>query len=143
MGIHPSSGCPRRARGQRGAATAELAVVLPGLVLVTALCVWAVLVGAVHVQCLDAARTGARALARDEPVGAVRAVVEGFAPRGARVEVLRLGPDLVAVDVRARVGVPGPWSGGLGVTVGGRVVAQAETSAAGGSLAATEVGHRR
>jgi hypothetical protein len=116
----------RRVIGQRGAVTAELAVVIPGLVLVTVLCVWAVAAVAVHVQCLDAARTGARALARDEPVGAVRAVVEARVPRGARVEVVRLGPELVAVEVRARVTVPGPWAGGPGLTVGGQVVAQAE-----------------
>jgi hypothetical protein len=102
-------------------------VALPGLVAVTALCVWAVLVVAVHVRCLDAARTGARALARDEPVGMVRAVVEERVPAGSQVEVLRLGPDLVAVEVRSRVGFPGLWSGGLGVTVGGRVVAHSES----------------
>lgn len=131
MQVRPATGRLRHVRGQRGAATAELAVVLPALVLVTALCVWAVLVVAVHVQCLDAARAGARALARDEPVGAVRALVEADGPRDARVEVVRLGPDLVAVDVRARVGLPGPWRGGPGITVGGQVVAYAETAVAG------------
>jgi hypothetical protein len=130
--VHRPSGCPRRVRGQRGSATAEVAVVLPALVLVTALCVWAVLVVAVHVQCLDAARTGARALARDEPVAAVRAMVEASGPQDAEVEVVRLGPDLVAVQVRARVGLPGPWRAGPGVTVGGQVVAQSETSVARG-----------
>jgi hypothetical protein len=127
--VHRPPGCPWRDRGQRGAATAEVAVVLPGLVLVTALCVWAVLVVAAHVQCLDAARSGARALARDEPVAAVRAIAEERGPRGARVAVVRLGPGLAAVDVRARVGLPGPWDG-PGVTVGGRVVAQSESSLA-------------
>jgi hypothetical protein len=79
-----------------------------------------------HVQCLDAARTGARALARDEPAGTVRAVVEERAPDGAHVQVADLGTGLVAVEVRVRVPIPGPWSSVPGVTVGGSAVAEAE-----------------
>jgi hypothetical protein len=112
-----------------GLATAELAVVLPALLMVTVLCVWAVASVAVHVRCLDAARTGARALAREEPAAAVVAVIEERAPRGASVEIVDLGSGLVAVEVRARVGLPGPWSGdGPGVSVGGRAVAVAESA---------------
>lgn len=111
----------------RGSATAELAVVLPALLLVTVLCMWAVGSVAVHVQCLDAARTGARSIARGETVAQVVAVVEARAPRGAQVRVQRLEGGLVAVEVRARVSLPGPWRGeGPGVTVGGRAVAAEE-----------------
>jgi hypothetical protein len=101
-------------------------VVLPALAALTMLCVWSVAAVAMHVQCLDAARTGARALARDEPVAAVQAVVEQRAPGGAQVRVRDLGDGLVAVEVRARVPVPGPWSSAPGVTVGGSAVAEAE-----------------
>lgn len=111
----------------RGSATAELAVVLPALLLVTVLCVWAVASVAVHLQCLDAARTGARALARDETVAQVVAVVEARAPGDAQVRVEHLDGGLVAVEVHARVALPGPWRGdGPGVTVGGRAVAAGE-----------------
>lgn len=114
-----------------GTATAELAVVLPALLMVTVLCVWAVASVAVHVRCLDAARTGARALAREEPAAAVVAVVQARAPRGANVEIVRLESGLVAVEVRARVGLFGPWSDdGPGVSVGGRAVAAAESAPA-------------
>ena len=112
---------------ERGSATAELAVVLPALLMVTVLCVWAVGSVAAHLQCLDAARTGARALAREETRAEVVAVVEARAPRGAQVRVVRLDGGLVAVEVEARVGLPGPWQdGGPGVSVGGRAVAAAE-----------------
>jgi len=114
----------------RGSATAELAVVLPALVLVTVLCVWAVMSVAVHVACLDAARTGARGLARGEPVALVVDVAQERAPHGARVRVDHLGGGLVAVEVTARVALPGPWrGGGPGVTVGGRAVSVAEEAA--------------
>jgi len=115
---------------ERGSATAELAVVLPALLLVTVLCVWAVMSVAAHVQCLDAARTAARGLARGEPVSQVVAVAEQRSPRGARVRVSHLDGGLVAVEVTARAALPGPWRGsGPGVTVGGRAVAAQEGAA--------------
>jgi len=111
----------------RGSATAETAVVLPALVMVTVLCVWAVGSVAAHIQCLDAARAGARGLARDEPVAQVVAVARARAPEGAQVHVKHLEGGLVAVEVRARVGLPGPWQGsGPAVAVDGRAVAAAE-----------------
>ncbi|MCY7373349.1 MAG: pilus assembly protein [Spirochaetaceae bacterium] len=111
----------------RGSATAEAAVVLPALLAVTVLCVWAVASVAVHLQCLDAARTGARALARDEAPERVLAVVQEAAPGSARVRVLHLDGGLVAVEVTARVALPGPWPGdGPGLSVGGRAVAAQE-----------------
>jgi len=114
-------------KAERGTATAELAVVLPALILLTVLCVWAVTAVAVHVRCLDAARGAARGLAREEPVPAVVSAAAARAPRGATVEVRRLGHDLVAVEVTARVVLPGPWSSaGPGVTVGGRAVSATE-----------------
>lgn len=121
-----------RVRGERGTATAELAVVLPALVLVALLCVWAVTAVAVHVRCLDAARAGARALARGEAPAAVAESAARAGPRGAQVGLEDVGEGLVAVEVRARVPLPGPWPGaGPGVTVGGRAVAEREDGEAG------------
>ncbi|MFI2708388.1 TadE family type IV pilus minor pilin, partial [Nocardioides sp. CER28] len=48
----------------RGAATAELVMVLPALVAVTIGLVWLLSVGAAQVRTVDAARETARALAR-------------------------------------------------------------------------------
>ena len=74
-------------RGERGTATAELAVALPSLVLVLALALAALDLGIAQVRCVDAARTGARLLARGEPAAPVLQEVRGTAPRGARVDV--------------------------------------------------------
>lgn len=119
---------PRRRprRGESGTVTAELAIVLPAVLVVTVLCVWAVGVAAVHVRCLDAARGAARELARGEPVDQVRAVAASRAPSGARVEVVHLDDDLLAVQVQATVSFPTGWGGGPAVSVGGRVVAVRE-----------------
>jgi hypothetical protein len=100
----------RRARGREGArdrgfATAETAVVLPALVLFAMALVWALMAASAQIQCVDAARAGARAAARQEPPGVVRDVARQAAPDGARVTVSRQG-DLVRVVVVARP--PGP-----------------------------------
>lgn len=120
-----------RAARDRGAATAELAVVLPALVLLAVAGLWTVLVGAAQLRAVDAAGVGARALARGEPAQQVRRVVSQVAPAGARV---RLGRDgrFVVVEVRAAVALPLWWPGGSGsaVTVGDRAVAVAEDVAA-------------
>jgi hypothetical protein len=91
--------CERRADG--GFVTAEAAVVLPVLVMFTMALVWVLLAVAAQIQCVDAARTGARAAARQDPVDAVVQVVRGVAPRDARVTVSREG-DQVRVAVAAR-----------------------------------------
>lgn len=115
---------------ERGSVTAELAVVLPAVVLVALLGVWSVGAAAVHVRCLDAARSGARALARGESPAAVIAVARDAAPAGASVRAGPVEGGLVAVEVEAWVGMPGLWEGpGPGVTVGGRAVAQPEGEA--------------
>jgi len=93
-----------RAR-DRGFVTAEAAVVLPVLVAFTMTLVWAVMAASAQIQCVDAARAGARAAARQDPPGTVMAVALQAAPSGARVTVRREG-DLVRVRVRAEP--PGP-----------------------------------
>lgn len=76
-----------RRRGELGSATAELAVALPSLVLVLALSLAALDLGIAQVRCVDAARTGARLLARGESATPVLREVRAAAPSGSRVEV--------------------------------------------------------
>ncbi|NGO10679.1 hypothetical protein G5C60_24550 [Streptomyces sp. HC44] len=103
---------PVRGRGlgpfvteDRGFVTAEAAVVLPVLVAFTMALVWALLAASAQIQCVDAARAGARAAARQDPPDTVMTVARQAAPSGARVTVQREG-DLVRVRVAAEP--PGP-----------------------------------
>ncbi|WP_089099972.1 TadE family type IV pilus minor pilin [Streptomyces hyaluromycini] len=86
--------------------TAEAAMVLPVLVAFTMALVWGLLVVAAQIRCVDAARTGARAAARQDPEDAVVAVTKEAAPAGATVTVGREG-DEVRVTVVARPPVLG------------------------------------
>jgi TadE-like protein len=88
---------PGRAEG--GSVTAEIAVALPALMLVTVAALWGITAASAQIACVDAVRAGARAAARGEPLPAVRAVVERAAPPGARVEVRR-GRETTEVAVR-------------------------------------------
>ncbi|MEU0069564.1 TadE family type IV pilus minor pilin [Streptomyces sp. NPDC006332] len=91
--------CERGA--DRGFVTAEAAVVLPVLVMFAMALVWVLLSVAAQIQCVDAARTGARAAARQDSADAVVEVARGVAPRDAKVTVTREG-DQVRVAVVAR-----------------------------------------
>jgi hypothetical protein len=57
-------------------------VALPALVLVLGVALAALDLGVAQVRCVDAARTGARLLARGDPPEAARAAALGSAPRG-------------------------------------------------------------
>ena len=92
-------------RRDGGFVTAEAAVVLPSLVLVGMALVWALLAASAQIQCVDAARAGARSAARQDPEEAVLETARRAAPPGAKVTVGREG-DLVRVTVGART--PGP-----------------------------------
>ncbi|GGQ29022.1 hypothetical protein GCM10010266_60360 [Streptomyces griseomycini] len=81
------AGCERG--GDRGSVTAESAMVLPVLVMFATALVYGLLVVAAQIQCVDAARTGARAAARQDPPDAVVEVTRGAAPPGAEVRVSR------------------------------------------------------
>ncbi|MEU4796394.1 TadE family type IV pilus minor pilin [Streptomyces sp. NPDC023327] len=111
-----------RARDQ-GFVTAEAAVVLPTLVLFTMALVWTLLAVCAQIQCVDAARAGARAAARQDPEAVAVAAARQAAPRGARVTVRRDG-DLVRVEVVAAV--PGPKALDLGLRLRAEAVALAE-----------------
>lgn len=76
-------------------------MVLPVLVVFTMALVWGLLVMAAQIQCVDAARTGARAAARQDPAAAVLEVTRATAPRGAEVTISREG-DQVRVVVVAK-----------------------------------------
>ncbi|MFE0417330.1 TadE family type IV pilus minor pilin [Streptomyces tendae] len=101
-----------RARGSgpdRGFVTAEAAVVLPVLVVFAMALVWGLLVVAAQIQCVDAARTGARAAARQDPVDEVVQVAREAAPSGARVTVSQeagLVHVVVVADPPALHGLP-------------------------------------
>ncbi|MFI8192844.1 TadE family type IV pilus minor pilin [Streptomyces sp. NPDC085946] len=95
-------GCERGAgRGDRGFVTAESALVLPVLVMFATVLVWCLLVVAAQIQCVDAARTGARAAARQDPADAVVEVAREVAPPGAQITVSKEA-DQVRVVVVAR-----------------------------------------
>ncbi|WP_395572873.1 TadE family type IV pilus minor pilin [Streptomyces sp. BK79] len=83
------SGRKQGAGSDRGFVTAETAVVLPVLVVFAMALVWGLLVVAAQIQCVDAARTGARAAARQDSADAVVEVAREAAPRGARVTIGR------------------------------------------------------
>jgi Flp pilus assembly protein TadG len=101
-----------RARAERGAATAELAMVLPLLVALTIGLVWLLAVGSAQVRAVDAARETARALARgDDQASAVDRGLE-VAPPGSRIAVSR-GGGQVRVVVTGRVQGPGGLLAGM------------------------------
>lgn len=81
----------RQGAGDRGAVTAEAAMVLPALVALALVLVWGLVAAADQIRCVDAARAGARAAARSEPESAVRDAARTAAPSRARVTVRREG----------------------------------------------------
>jgi Flp pilus assembly protein TadG len=90
-------------RRDGGMATAELAVVLPTLVLIVAAGLSLVSVVLAQVRCVDAAREGARAAARGEPADVVHDAAARAAPESASVGLGADG-DQVRVTVSARAG---------------------------------------
>lgn len=89
-------------RDDRGLVTAETAVLLPVLALLLAAALWAVTAVAGQARCLEAARDGARAVARGEQPSAVGAAVRRAVGPAATVRVQASGP-LVSVQVTTRV----------------------------------------
>ncbi|MEU1253437.1 TadE family type IV pilus minor pilin [Streptomyces chartreusis] len=123
----------RRARrpvwgSDRGFVTAESAVVLPVLVMFAMALVWGLLVMAAQIQCVDAARAGARAAARQDPTDAVIEVTREAAPRGAIVTVGREGD-----EVRVVVVAKPPVLTGLPFEVREEAVAAAEETVGAGT----------
>ncbi len=98
-------------------------MVLPVLVMFAIALVWGLLVVAAQIQCVDAARTGARAAAREDSAEAVVRVARDTAPRDAEVTVSREG-DRVRVVVVAKP----PALHGLPFEVREEAVAQVEAT---------------
>ncbi len=120
------AGCERRA--DRGFVTAEAALVLPVLVMFATALVWGLLVVAAQIQCVDAAYTGARAAARQDPHDAVVEVTREAAPPGARITVRREA-ERVRVVVEARP----PVLHGLSFDLREEAVAAAEDTVGAGT----------
>lgn len=117
----------RRFCRSKGSVTAETAVVLPAVVVVLAAALWAVAAVGAHLECVDAARTGARAASRGEPLERVRGDVLAVAPPGASVVVSRTA-EVTRVEVSASVR-PG-WGVSLpAVTVRAAAVSATEPGA--------------
>ncbi|GLU47215.1 TadE family type IV pilus minor pilin [Nocardiopsis ansamitocini] len=98
---------------ERGTVTAEIAVSLPCLVFVLGVAIAAVHAAAVHLTCVDAARIGARALARGDAEPVIHTLVASLAPEHAQITLSRNG-ETVEVSVTAPVhiipGLPAPAS---------------------------------
>lgn len=100
-----------RSTRDEGTVTAELAICLPGVMVI---CVALLMTGQAvigEVRCADAARAAARLAARGEPSGAVVAEAMRRAPPGAKVRLARTG-DTVTVEVHSPLrGVGAGWTG--------------------------------
>jgi hypothetical protein len=101
--------------------TAESAVVLPVLVMFAMALVWGLMIVAAQIQCVDAARTGARAAARQDPSETVVRLAREAAPPGAEITVSR-GAEHVRVVVVAEP----PVLSGLSFAVREEAVASVE-----------------
>lgn len=108
--------------------TAELALGLPLLMVVSLAMAWLLTVVVAQIQVVDAAREAARALARGDSADSATDVAHRVAPQGSVVSVAVQGGE-VTVTVRARLDPPG---GGLidliGVEVRARAVALTEAA---------------
>ncbi|WP_017625925.1 TadE family type IV pilus minor pilin [Nocardiopsis chromatogenes] len=107
----PGGGARSVRAAERGIATAETAVALPALALVLAVSIAAVNAVATHLACVDAARAGARALARGESEAVVLQEASRAAPEEARVRASRTGTEArveVSAPVRIMPGMPAP-----------------------------------
>ncbi|WP_298888313.1 TadE family type IV pilus minor pilin [uncultured Serinicoccus sp.] len=98
--------------GDRGMVSAEVALTIPSILLVLAICLTALSLGVDQVRCEDAARVAARAASRGELTGTVQQAALQRAPEGATVEVEEdAGGVRVIVEARPRArllpGLPG------------------------------------
>lgn len=110
--------------------TVELAVAIPAVVLVLAFCLSGITAVSAQVRCIDAARAGARALARGDDPEAVRALMADAAPPGAEFDIERTG-DSVTVTVTVTAG----GFGGLLPRWPVRASARGQLEGVGGSFA--------
>ncbi|MCX6396314.1 MAG: pilus assembly protein [Propionibacteriales bacterium] len=95
-------------RNECGAVTAETAVVLPVLVVLTVALAWLVSLGVAQARVVDAARETARAVARGEDAATSVRYGEQVAPGGSRFRI-----STVDGEVRVEVSTDLPGPGGL------------------------------
>jgi Flp pilus assembly protein TadG len=115
----------RRAGSSRGAVTAEFAVALPAVLLLLGLLLAGSAAGVTQLRLEEAARAGARALARGEDAGAVGGIVRRLAGDAATATVAADGEWLtvtVSGRVTGSVGSVLPW------TLSARAWARGETT---------------
>lgn len=79
-------------------------MILPSLLLLLALCLGVVIAASAQLACADAARVGARALARGESDDRARELALSAAPEGADID-LEGSSDMARVTVRAELTV--------------------------------------
>lgn len=107
----PRHGPPRPRDGERGAVTAETAVIMPALVLLLAVVLAAAAAGMTVIRFEEAARASARAAARGETAVVVRQRALEIAGENTSVQ-LAGGSDRVTVTVSGPApGVLGQWGG--------------------------------
>lgn len=94
--------------------TAELATIMPFAVVFALLLLWIVSLGLTQVRLTDAAREGARLVARGEPRSVATEAAEQMAPDDATVHIETVG-DTVRVRVASVSSLPLP-----GVSIGDR-----------------------
>ncbi|WP_426996896.1 TadE family type IV pilus minor pilin [Pseudarthrobacter sp. N5] len=107
--------------------TAEFAVVLPAVLLLLALLLTGSAAGVTQLRLEEAARAGARALARGESAGAVDGIVRTLAGASATASVVADG-EWLSVTVSDRVG--GPFGSTVPLTLSARAAARGETGTA-------------
>lgn len=95
-----------RREGEAGMVSAELAAVLPAVVLVLAVAINAVAIGIDQIRCVDAARMVARSASRGDPPAQVADIGRRSAPSGANVTVRPAGG---TVQVFVSSSPPGPF----------------------------------
>ena len=77
----------------RGAVTAELAITLPVLLSLLLLGIWSIGLVILNIQCIDASRDVARAVARGETPNQAKAIGQRAAP-GSAITITREGQDI-------------------------------------------------
>ena len=111
----------------RGAVTAEFAVALPAVLLLLALLLAGASAGVTQLRLEEAARAGARALARGEDPAAVQGIVRTLAGTSATASVAADGEWL---SVTVADGVGGPLGATVPWTLTAKATTRSETPAA-------------
>ncbi|MET3203596.1 MULTISPECIES: TadE family type IV pilus minor pilin [unclassified Arthrobacter] len=128
----PNDRSSRRGPGNaRGAVTAEFAVALPAVLLLLALLLAGASAGVTQLRLEEAARAGARALARGEDPSAVQGIVRTLAGTSATASVAADGEWL---SVTVADGVGGPLGATVPWTLTATATTRGETPAASGDL---------